>query len=504
MQWFDLKDHGAKLERSQEPKGAYFMRLTFDEPCDANAIINSALEGWVATEARPGTEFRNYREFSKTSSIVAALEPFFDRDQLIMAKVDASKLRQGEELRGYTNPIGADLAQSLYPQRSAVAQDLVRLLDSEKRERILSRVAAAQEIMGTSPGVVAFDGRAVEVWHKLARHFGYHDATAAMSATFHRAKSAGEAFSEIHDALMKASETGSSLPKLNENLGADRTGLLIAEHLQHRSQLHADSALGWDDAYFYRGFVRHVEAHFAVWDHKAVGEPLDDPESYSSKFVADPAMPGSWKTGLFYRASKAIEQSAEMLGVTPRDLFADRTIFHLGKRLGQGEALGYHRTYRPKVAGETVDMRTIKFGPHVAGVMVHEMGHAVDYSHRPHLKVEDAVAILIDETGIRSFVTEQIDADDNIDGGHRAYLKQPEEIIARTFEAALADHQRQAGDRDFAQAGGVVALNGGFDHAPPSELTGKFVKGMREIMMLTRDYRLEAEEEKRAGAAISM
>lgn len=497
MQWFDLKDLGGKLERSQEPEGAYFMRLSFAEPCDARSIINSALEGWVATEERPGTEFRNYRDFTRTSAIVSALEPFFERDQIVLSKVDSAKLRQGEELRGYINPIGADLESGLYPSKSEVAQNLARMLNEDVRQRILDRVLAAQEVMGTAPNGVSFEGRAVEVWRSLSANFGYHDATAVMLATFGRAKSAGERFAELHDAALNAAATGKSLPKLDDGLRADSEALQICERYRTYFQDYGDDALGWDEEYVYRGFTRAVDANFAVWDNNAIGMPIDDPDGFGARLAADPSMPVSWKSGMLFRASKAIEQSARMLATSPRELFATDTTFHLGKRVGYADALGYHREFRPIVAGEALNMRTIKFSPHRAGVMVHEMGHAIDLSHRQFLKTEDADALLLDETGIREFVEDMVDARDDLDEGYKRYLKSPKEIVARSFEAALADHQRGAGERDFAKAGGVVALNGGFDYAPPAELTQKFVHALQGVMNIVRSYKLDAEDEKR-------
>ncbi len=504
MQWFDLKNHGAKLERSQELTGAYFLKLTFEKPAEASAIINSALEGWVPNENLPGIEFRNYRDFSRTSTIVAALEPFFERDQLILAKVDAAKLQQNEELLGFTNPIGADLVQSLYPSKTMVAQNLVRMLDSEKRDRIIARVEAAQSIMGITPSVVPFDGRAVEVWHRLASHIGYFDATATMSAAILRAKLAGENYRSFQDAVLAAADSGKGIPDLDHGLESDKRALRLADYIQDVHSQYADRDHGWDEAYFYRGFMRRIEANFAVWDGKVLGAGLTDPESYNTKFVADPSMPASWKNGMFMRVSMAMEKAAEMLDISPRDLFADRAIFHLGKRIGVGEALGYQRGFRPKVGGEVVEMRTIKISPSSAGVAVHEMGHGVDLSHRQFLKVEDAEAILLDDTGIRQHVNWLVDQNRRISDQHAAYLKSPVEMIARSFEAALADHLRKANDPDFLSAGGVVALNGGFDHAPHSALTERFVAGLKEIISLTRKYRLEASEQKHAGASLSM
>ncbi|WP_320188639.1 hypothetical protein RMS29_027715 (plasmid) [Agrobacterium rosae] len=504
MQWFDLKNLGAKLERSQEASGAYFLKLSFENTAEASAIIGSALEGWVASEEKPGIEFKNYRDFSKISTIVAALEPFFDRDQVIMAKVDAGKLRQGEELLGFTNPIGADLVQALYPSKDTVAQDLVRMLDGDKRNKIIARVVAAQDIMGITPSVVPFDGRAVEVWHQLALQIGYFDATATMSAAILRAKLAGEVFRPFQEAVLNAAEIGRGVPHLDHRLESDQRALRLAEHLQEQYVQFGDRDHGWDEAYFYRGFTRAIEANFAVWDGKALGSPQIEPESYSAKFVADPSMPGSWKSGIFMRVSMAMEKAAEMLKIPPRDLFADRTIFHLGKRIGADDALGYQRGFRPKVAGELVSMRTIKMSPSAAGVVVHEMGHAIDLSHRHHLKVEDAEAILLDDTGIRQYINWLVDQNAHVSEKHAAYLKSPVEMIARSFEAAMADHMRRSGDSDFVSGGGIVALNGGFDHAPHSDLTERFVAGLAEVISLTRKYRFEASEEKRAGASLSM
>lgn len=506
MQWFDLKDLGAKLERSQEKAGAYFLKLTFENPAEARSIINSALEGWVADEKQAGLEFRNYRDLSRTSTIVAALEPFFERDQMILAKVDATKLRQGEELLGFTNPIGSDLVQSLYPTSATVAQDLVKMLDGEKRERIIARVAAAQEIMGITPSVIPFDGRGVEVWHRLAEHIGYHDATTTIAAAILRGKLAGETFRPFHDAVLDAADTGRGVPNLDHSLESDIRAVRLTEYLQGVHDLYADRDHGWDEAYVYRAFMREIEANFDVWDGKALGAPISEPESYNTKFVADPSMPGSWKSRMFMRVSSAIEKSAEMLGIAPRDLFGDRTIFHLGKRVGVQNtgAVGYMRGFRPKVAGEVLDMRTIKFSPSIAGVLVHEIGHGIDLSHRPHLKVEDAEAILLDDTGIRQYLNWLVDQNEQIPAQHAAYLKGPKEMIARSFEAAMADHMRKSNDPDFLSGGGVVAINGGFDHAPHSELTERFVAGLKEIISLTRKYRLEASEEKRAGASLSM
>lgn len=507
MQWFDLKVFGAKLERSREASGPYFLKLSFEKAAPSDAIINSALEGWVASEERPGGEFRNYREFSRTSTIVAALEPFFTREQLIQVKTEASKLRQGEELLGFTNPIGADHSLSLYPEQDAVARNLEKLI-APNRDRILARVAAAQEVIGSTPAFVAFEGRAVEVWHQLAGHFGYHDATTTMMAAILRAKSAGEHFHAFHDAILSASESGRGLPSLDYDLSSDKASLVATEEHQRLYDAFGDRDHGWNEDYFHRRFIRQVEANFAVWDGKALGLPQLDPESYGTNFKADPSMPASWRSRMFMRASMAIEQSAQMIGIHPRELFGDRINFHLGKRVGMGRALGYFRQFAPSVAGEIVAMRTIKFSPNVAGVMVHEMGHGVEFSHRREgsasLKREDIEAILLDDTGIRIFANWQVDQDEGLDDRMRAYLKDPSEIIARSFEAALADHLRAKEDHDFLAAGGMVALNGGYDHAPHRDLTARFVKGLHEVVSLTRKFRLEAEEEKRAGTSLSM
>ena len=499
VKWFDLSDHGGKLERPRDDAGVHHVRLALDRPVAAAALDPAAAQGWVGSEADPGRLFTNYRRFEKLSELVTALGPFFPEDVVTASKADVRKLRRGEVVEGFDDP-AFDASAGMLPPLDQVASNLVSM-PAAMRERILARVAAAQQLSGVGPGadggtLLRNDG--FRLWRDLSARFGVRDATVALVSTVFLAQERGEAFTAAHDALLAAADAGSGLPVANG--AARQRAEILVSHPALAYQMFGGLDPSWTEERFYQNALRSVNGFYRMWDgaHFDFSHEPDAAESFGHRFLADPGLPISWRHDAYHRASAALRGASGMLGVDARDLFHGRNqLFHLGKGTGDG-ALGYHHTQHFIVSGEKVSVAAIKFSPFHAGVLMHEVGHGIDLSHRADLSPAASAEVmerLIGETGIREHVSSLVERAGWLPLHYRAYLLQPDEIVARSFESAMADRLIAAGDPNFERIGGIATLNGGVYFSPTPEQGLRFVSALREIVGEAKERRLDAERD---------
>ena len=509
VKWFDLSERGGKLERPQDEAGVYHLRLTLERPVAAAALEPAAAQGWVGSEAEPGRLFTNYRRFEKLSEIVTALGPFFPEEAVAASKVDVRKLRRDEVVEGFDDQaFGA--GTGMLPGLDRVGADLASM-PAAMRDRILARVAAAQQLSGVGPGA---DGSAllrqdgVRLWRDLSVRFGVRDATVALASTVLLAQERGESFEAAHRALFAAAETGSGLPMVEGR--ARQRAEAMANRFARAYEAFGGLDPSWTEERFFREVMIEVPGLYRMWDGARFdfARELDAPEAFGNRFLADPSIPGSWRHDAYYRVSASLRGAASMLGVEPRELFNGQVqLFHLGKGTGD-TGLAYHRTSTFVVGGEQVGVAAIKFSPFHSGAVVHEVGHGVDVSHRAalasnameHLATMDR---LIGVTGVGEHVSAMVERATWLSAECRAYLLTPEEIVARSFEAALADRSIAAGDPDFEVVGGAAMLNGSVNFGPTPELGWRFVSALREVVREAKERRLDADQDADAEPAAS-
>lgn len=503
VKWFDLSERGGKLERPQDKAGVYHLRLTLERPVAAAALEPAAAQGWIGSEAEPGRLFANYRRFEKLSEIVTALGPFFPEEAVAASKVDVRKLRRDEVVEGFDDP-AFDAGTGMLPGLDRVGADLVSM-PAAMRDRILARVAAAQQLSGVGPGadgsaILRQDG--VRLWRDLSARFGVRDATVALASTVLLAQERGESFESAHRALLAAAETGSGLPMAEGR--AQRRAEAMASRYARAYEAFGALDPSWTEERFFREVMIEVPGLYRMWDGARFdfARELDAPEAFGNRFLADPGIPGSWRHDAYHRVSASLRGVASMLGVEPRELFNGQVqLFHLGKGTGD-TGIAYHRTSTYVVGGEQVGVAAIKFSPFRSGALVHEVGHGIDFSHRATLP-SDAMERLIGATEVREHVSAMVARATWLSPERRAYLLAPEEIVARSFEAALADRCIAAGDPDFEAVGGAAMLNGSVHFSPPPELSRRFVSALREVVREAKERRLDADQDADAEPAAS-
>ena len=497
VKWFDLSERGAKLERPRDAAGVYHLRLTLDRGVDVSALAPAAALGWIGSEANPGLVFTNYRKIDKLSEVVSALGSFFTEDVVVAGKTDLHKLKRGEVVQGFDSP-AFDHGAGILPKLDQVRGDLASM-PAEMRERIVARVAAAQKLAGVGPGAdgaTLFRGEGLRLWRDLTERFGIREASEAIVATVLLAESRGEDFDDAQDALWRASETGSGLPAVSGMGQAGTRSKMIVDHIARDHATFGDLDPSWTEDRFYRGLVGHVRGMYRMWDGASIdfSQDPDAAEAYGNRFLADPSIPMSWRHDAFHRVSLVLRASAAMVGVDPREMFAGQSrLIHLGKDDG-GPMEAYHRAQVIAVEGQKIEVAAIKFSPFRAGAVAHEVGHGVDLSNRALLGA-DAIERLIGDTGVREHVSEMVGRATWASPQYAAYLLNPREIVARSFEGALANRAIAAGDPDFERIGGSATIGGEISFMPPPDLSQRFVVALREVVAEARERRLDAEQD---------
>lgn len=501
IKWFDLKDAGAKLERRQAESGEFFVRLSLQDAVSPEKMHEAASLGWIPADAdKAGKEFSNFGKVSRLSELVSMVSVFLPEETILKGKTDVSKLRQGEEVKGFTDP--AALVSNLTASRESVAQNIERLPE-HVRERIIARVDAAQKLLGGEPDVAGalFQNDGIRLWKRLSDQYGVRSATQAMAGVLAVAQYKGEDFRQVHDALLRAAETGSGLPEITGR--AQYRAEAVISHLDSLKEIHEAVAPGaWSESRFYQSFPKHFRANYRVWDGAAIDHTneTDKPEIVGAKFYADPAFPTGWKKDMAFRVSSAIHNMANTLGVLPRDLLSPKgnRMIHLGN-IPTSEARGYARSSEYKMGGERVNVQAIKITPFDIGVFVHELGHAIDFNIRNgwgENASPEVLRAILDGTGVRKEINAFLDvarSKNLFSDKHLAYLEMPEEMIARSFEASMQDHAEIEND-PFNRAGGGVAMNFPAVSLMPTPATAaKFLETVKTSLRNTLDSRLDEE-----------
>ncbi|KXV69200.1 hypothetical protein AD951_07625 [Acetobacter malorum] len=507
LQWFDLKEQGAKLERPDNGRGETFLRLTLDKEATPEQIKAASERGWIPDREEAGRVFTNFARFTRLSEVADLVSVFIEREKVAESKTDAARLRQGEIIRGFAD---ASLSQSagMLPKLDSVAQSLPETMPAELRDRILRRVEAAQKLVGVAPGA---DGRALfrndgaQVWQALTEKFGAHDATKAMLTVMHMAESDGDRFSAAHDALLDAAESGQGLPDMSASRDAARRAAYKVDAIKGRADVLRSYDPSWTDDRFYRDFMRSVKAQYRTWDgaridFSGVQEPA---QFFGNTFRADPNLPTAWRHDLGHRISQAVQFAAMEVGVSPSELFhGQKQLFHVG--LTEGNTLGYRAGLRMKINGAMHHATGIKINPFNAGVLMHEIGHGIDLGARLSatsvMHGNDMLRAMLVDTGVQEQVCEMVDrmeAAGLMDERHAAYMKMPDEIIARSFEAAMSHRADMAGDPFFQEMGGMAVLNGSVTAQPTPELADKFLTAMKSVVAasLTRQAVADIDRE---------
>lgn len=493
LQWFDLKDQGAKLERPDNGRGETFLRLSLGEEASPEQIKLAAARGWIPDDNQPGKVFTNFTRFSRLSEVADLVSAFIEREKVTSSKADASRLSQGEIIRGFAD---ASLSQTagMLPKLSDVAGSL-DVMPDELRQRILSRVEAAQKLVGIAPGAdgsALFRNDGAAMWRSLTDKFGAHDATKAMLTVMHLAEIAGEDFQTAHNALIETAlgdvplDFGVSGRALDF---AEARALRTVDHIAAEAKVLQGYDRRWTDDKFYRAFMQTTKAQYRTWDGARIdfSGVSDAPSMFGNTLRCDPNLPTAWRHDMGHRISHTIQFVAMELGVSPHELFhGKKQLFHVG--LTSENTVGYRAEVGMKIGGVVHRATAIKVNPFMSGALVHEIGHGVDLSarHSSSSSHSDEMmhAMLVD-TGVQAEVSEMVDrleAAQLASPKYAAYLKMPEEIIARSFEAAIAERADMAGDEFYREFGGMTVLNGSIAPQPTPDNALKFLEVLRQVV----------------------
>lgn len=477
MKWYDLKSLNAKLESIRNADGVFSLRLTLEEPIlnpeepvSVKRLEKAVKNGWVAEPNSEGKVFNNYSTFVKLSAIRKSLEPFFDKkmDGLL---VDATDLKQGEKLDAYEPFLRNPQASSTM---AVIDSNIANIMSSEVRERIKSRILAAQKIVGlNNNNKQLFDGNGLELWKSLSSRFGYENATLAMSACIERAMGSGETFEKFYEGLLNA-EAGGALPTLDHAIDrkAEITVKQLSKNLEIVKKMDSQCC---DEDQMYRTFIPLAKCIYNVWDAAKFksGEAFEN-DIKNIKYTSDPAMPNSWRNEIFERTNLALKRLAKIMDLPSRQIFKNECTIHLNKYIDFGDTNGEARVSQ---VGD-FKYHILRISPYSSGSFVHETGHMLDNQYllpdNPDRR-KDILDKLLVKTGVDKYINQVVDLIVPNYSKYGEYLKNPNEKIARTFEMAIANELREAGDDNFLSAGGIVTINGGYFFTPPADLCKEFL-----------------------------
>lgn len=492
MKWYDLTNLNAKLESVRNTDGVFSLQLTLKEPVSIEKLENAVKNGWVAKPNSEGKVFNNYSSFLKLSAVKKSLEPFFNKklDSLI---VDATDLKQGERLDAYEPFIRNAQASSTM---TVIDSNIANIMSSEVRERIKSRILAAQKIVGLdgNNNKKLFDGNGVDFWKSLSVRFGYEKATSVMLACIKRATGAGESFEKFYDGLLNA-EAGGTLPTLTDDIDgyAIRAVKRLSKNLEIIRNMDSQCC---DEETMYRNFTRDAQCIYSIWDTAKFenGQTFEN-DIKCVKYTSDPAMPMSWKNEIFERTNLALKSVAKIMDLPIQHIFKEQCTIHLNKFIENGSSSGMalSRYY------SDFNYHVLRISPYSSGALIHETGHMLDFQYlfanNQDKQRQNIIDKLLIKTGVDKYINQVVDMIIPNYSDTKEYLKNPLEQIARTFEMSIANELREMGDDNFLSAGGVVTINGGYLYTPPADLCKEFFSEFKDQIHQSVDLSNVAEKD---------
>lgn len=442
--WFDLANHGARLDRRVSDSGSPHLVMKFKDAEAMAAVLRAdnvdavAQVGWVKAEGE--LEIQHFGDFRDFTEIARSLAVVFDDDTVSSSIVAREDLKQGEVLEGVDRPI--------YVGKEHIDHSMKHLPDAI-RTRALEMIEKARErqlaFKGASVG--ATGGKIWELSDKVSEHVGAGFSTVLSQIATMRHDN--DVIARISELVGKPTDSAKNeIENILKSVDLDEIGL--------REYRKTALALGYS-----RDAVEVIAASEYIQrlsDARDLVLDLDTPqakpapisEGYARDvhgFRFEVSADTTTLAAREYQArlTKAVDFIANTFGMEPSDVFPPNTrirvVQGMANILERGHQVSITRRGKDQSGEDFVDQsNAIVFSQNTLGTALHEMAHALSR------RLGDDPA-KYDEVIHGSGLMEAMDGNlsegrmrgvlDLFDEDYTAYLRDPEEVFARMVENAL-------------------------------------------------------------------
>ncbi|WP_299592514.1 hypothetical protein [uncultured Tateyamaria sp.] len=442
QRWFDLTGESARLDRKISEAGSAYLELTFADSDTMGKCLNEdrlvpvAENGWVKPE--DGLSIRHYGDFRDFTDISRSLAVVFEGDVVTNTIVPRDELRQGEVLEGVDRPV--------YVQKEHIDHSM-RFLPDAVRNRALSLIERARGRQSASHEIDAGGGELLELARSVSSKVDGKLSThlAKLAAVRHDEGTISEIRRLVGD------DSASARDSLDRTLGAinvDEARLFAirgeavafgydAESVEEITA--SEIVTSQPDA---RQLVMSLDAS------QAEDAPLSDGfrrdvHGYRFEVSADTTTYAAREYQA--RLTSTLSFVADTFGVEPSDVLPPNTRIRVVQGLANQRNLGVQhtqtRTGTDSTGEEFVDQsNAIVFSQGTIGIPLHEIVHGLSrrlgddpskYDEIIHGSgLAEAMNSTLSEGKLRGVGCMN-------DEEFTAYLRDPEETLARVVENAL-------------------------------------------------------------------
>lgn len=497
--WFDLRASNATLERLKSDADGVFLKLTVKNPGDFEAKADAIVAaGWIAVPSEPNA-FLNRERMVAMSEIKKSLLAFFDDEKI--ALTDISKLPGNIYVGGFERGKPVE-PETLRPN--------ILGLNEHTQSEILKRVASAAALAGLgAKASFPFDGQLIAQWKECYERVG-PGATGAVLASVNEFKRGNPDNAAIIAKVLVSSQDAADFRERQLSISNSISSVITHQTKQVNDLFPAIEKLissGKDGLKKAHSTVLMnslaLNIPVTMLDAKLVankerGETLPDKISNVSVRY-ETGLPTELKWQSAKRIEAAFKAVEKHFGSPTGHIFGPQAMSIMITRKGVAEGIAGHMKSR---SVENTVIGQIGYSPYSSGALIHEIGHAVDFGHMKdrsdptyrELKYKK----ILEETGVRdaaiTLVHAAVDAGLTLRDNYIEYLLSPEEIFARTFEAAMVQICVDQGDTELESIGGGLLEHMDFVSDDPTILQN-FVNAVKKWNM---EFALEHANDKRA------
>lgn len=504
MNWFDLSELDAKLERVRKGPGLYVLQISLgaDDP-RLSDLTAERLEthGWLPEVGEAGdVKFINHRVILKAADVAQSLTVFFDEQQIRDAYKPLDTMSQGEVVEGLKTRDMASVADFEAEMVGVSPKDA---------SRIISAIGSAADKFAKiqRAGVShLFDGRGTELLAKLADEVGAATAAAALLSVTQSHRNI-----TLEVALENVLNAPSPIP---ESIRDRVTALVpkpLVEHISSEIETWRSA-----DGIMSDGKGTQLDAALGQLRGKVpilVLEPVKDSPLSTDELEAglgmvvrrDKSLPTSVYRHTLTSLNEALDAVADAIQQDRSRIVPEQgsVVLRVARKFAMADErfLGVRRTAEVDTEGDDVQsVSAIAVSAIYGGSFVHEIGHLVESGYGI---TDDERREILDAVGVRGRVFRAVRQDlesERIDDDFAAYLRSDSEIFARTFEAAIINRALQEGDETLSSVGGLTSGFRG-DHYSPigdNQLTEKFLSEVSKLI----DRKLSLEHAKKADTDV--